>query len=401
VIDSGVKKGRGTMKGDKESPDQMPIDLSVVRDLRARVGELEEAVRRLNGLGADLQSVKSKPGQDLGATGLAPKSSAVVSRRRAFGVGALVSLLAYISRNSARAADALTIKGDKVDISGSLNLGQQLDFGARLGVLIKLYNNDYTIGIQGSTPYFRSGKNFAWYQGGSHNDGELNPGTNGKTLMTLTPDKLSVSDSISANGTLSTNGGLSIAGGNADFGARLGVLIKLYNNDYTIGIQGSTTYFRSGKNFAWYQGGSHNDGELNPGTNGKTLMTLTPSGVKIGDQYAAGGARPLRIISGSVYWDGNDQGRGTADGYSVAKIDTGLYDIKFKQPFSDLPGASVTQVYTPGADPFNENNNSTGGAPLDNAVIVAVSKTRLRLKTGTSNQKVEDRAFSFVVIGPV
>ncbi len=394
------------MKGDKESSDQTPIDLSEVRDLRARVRELEEAVRRLNGLGADLQSVKSKPRQDLGATGLAPKSSAGISRRRAFGVGALVSLLAYISRNSARAADALTIQGDKVDIPGSLKLGQQLDFGARVGELIKLFNNNYTIGIQHQTTYFRSAANFAWYQGGSHDGGELNPGTNGKTLMTLTPSKLSVPDSISAknisaSGALSTNGGLSIAGGNADFGARNGELIKLYSNTHTIGIQNSTTYFRSWQNFAWYQGGSHDDGLLNAGTNGKILMTLTPSGVKIGDRYAAGGARQLRIISGSVYWDGNDQGRGAADGYSVAKIGTGLYDIKFKQPFSDLPGASVTQVHSPDTDPFNEVNDSKGGDVLDNAVIVAISKTRLRLKTGASGGQTRDRDFSFVVIGPV
>jgi hypothetical protein len=152
---------------------------------------------------------------------------------------------------------------------------------------------------------------------------------------------------------------------------------------------------------------------MQPGQNGKTMMTLAMSGdtaslsvagtVKVGRQsplYVAGGTRPLRIISGSVYWDGNHQGRGEADGYSVNHVQAGLYDIIFTQAFSDLPGASVTQVHPDKGDPFTEENLDKGGDVLDNANIVVVSKYRLRVKTGASNGAVQDRAFSFMVIGP-
>lgn len=51
-------------------------------------------------------------------------------------------------------------------------------------------NGKYGIGIQSCTQYFRTGKHFAWYQGGSHVGEEaLKPGKDGKSMMSLEVDK--------------------------------------------------------------------------------------------------------------------------------------------------------------------------------------------------------------------
>jgi hypothetical protein len=42
-------------------------------------------------------------------------------------------------------------------------------------------------------------------------------------------------------------------------------------------VQTNTEYFRSVSGYAWFEGGSHNDGQFNPG-GGTTLMTLDGSG---------------------------------------------------------------------------------------------------------------------------
>ena len=46
-------------------------------------------------------------------------------------------------------------------------------------------------------------------------------------------------------------------------------MVTLSSKDYGIGVQGGTTYFRTGKNFAWYKGGTHRDDELNTKADGQ------------------------------------------------------------------------------------------------------------------------------------
>jgi hypothetical protein len=60
--------------------------------------------------------------------------------------------------------------------------GSRLSFGARLGQHMNLFNQDYGLGIQNSTLYFRSGSAFGWYRAGSHHDSQFNPG-GGSLLM--------------------------------------------------------------------------------------------------------------------------------------------------------------------------------------------------------------------------
>ena len=84
--------------------------------------------------------------------------------------------------------------------------GGTISFGASLGQHVNLFVQNFAIGIQNSTQYFRSGKNFAWYTGGEHDDGELNPGKEGKTAMVLSGANLTVGGSVMFDGFLGTDG---------------------------------------------------------------------------------------------------------------------------------------------------------------------------------------------------
>ena len=60
------------------------------------------------------------------------------------------------------------------------------------------------------------------------------------------------------------------------FGSQTRQMINLWSTNYGIGVQSSTTYFRSDSRFSWHRGGSHNDAENNPG-GGTVAMTLNSS----------------------------------------------------------------------------------------------------------------------------
>ena len=83
----------------------------------------------------------------------------------------------------------------------------RLSFGNNRGQLITLCptpgSAGYGIGIQDGTQYFRTDKNFAWYKGGNHNDGELNQG-GGVVQMAITGGRLEVHGPIDARGPLTT-----------------------------------------------------------------------------------------------------------------------------------------------------------------------------------------------------
>jgi hypothetical protein len=83
---------------------------------------------------------------------------------------------------------------------------------------------------------------------------------------------------------LEVNGDHSIAGA-LSFGSQGRQMINLYSTSYSIGIQNSTQYYRTGKNFAWYKGGSHNSNELNAG-GGTVQMVIKNGNVGIGSVAA-------------------------------------------------------------------------------------------------------------------
>ena len=127
---------------------------------------------------------------------------------------------------------------------------------------------------------------------------------------------------------------------------------------------------------------------------------LTVSGnVKLGAQgvSAAGGAESLRMLRGVVTADGQVV---AGSGFSVTKLGApGRYDIQFNPPFASVPGASVTQLFNEGKDPLS-GEPTGGGDTRDNAVIVHLLASKMRVKTGNAGGGGDYRYFSFVVIGP-
>lgn len=86
-----------------------------------------------------------------------------------------------------------------------------------------------------------------------------------------------LSGSLGVTGATTASGPVSVPTSNLSFGTSTRQMVNLWGTDYGIGIQSSTQYYRTGGNFAWYLGGVHNDGALNPG-GGTRQMYLDGSG---------------------------------------------------------------------------------------------------------------------------
>lgn len=102
---------------------------------------------------------------------------------------------------------ALDVRGN-VDVSGSLAVGgnvsinpnSTLSFGSNQRQMINLWANEYGIGIQDFTEYFRTSGDFAWYLGGVHATPAGDPGLGGTTMMKLTSAGLSVAGDLISTG---------------------------------------------------------------------------------------------------------------------------------------------------------------------------------------------------------
>jgi hypothetical protein len=91
---------------------------------------------------------------------------------------------------------------------------------------------------------------------------------------------------LDVNGSVAVNGN-----GNIYFNNQIRQHINLWGTDYGIGVQNSSSYFRTGGNFFFYKGGSHNDSQGNAGSGGSCLMSLASSG-----NVGIGTASPLRKL---------------------------------------------------------------------------------------------------------
>jgi len=140
-------------------------------------------------------------------------------------------------------------------------------------------------------------------------------GSNANQDLGLKPKgtgEVKVSGSLSVSGivkaqTLTVSGDLSVTG-SVSFGSQTRQMLNLWSTGYGIGVQSGTQYFRSDFNFAWYQGGSHNDAELNAG-GGRYLMTLDRNGVlsvsgivKIGSLQLGGFTSEDKDEWPNVFW---------------------------------------------------------------------------------------------------
>ena len=82
---------------------------------------------------------------------------------------------------------------------------------------------------------------------------------------------------------LTVNGNVSVPTSAVNFGSTTRQMLNLFQEsptNYGIGVQTATLYSRvsSVGSFAWFQGGTHNDAQNNPGTGGTVRMTLDAAG---------------------------------------------------------------------------------------------------------------------------
>lgn len=97
------------------------------------------------------------------------------------------------------------------------------------------------------------------------------------------------------------------------FGSKTRQMINLWGNEYAIGVQAGTQYFRSFSHFGWHRGGVHSDNQLDPGAGGTRLMYLNSSG-----ELAVSGA--IHAQNSDMYFtktNHNHTGFGNAVGFAA------------------------------------------------------------------------------------
>jgi len=97
-----------------------------------------------------------------------------------------------------------------ISMQGSMSNPASITFGQSIGQVLTFFQNateNFGIGVQGYTQYFRTSDQFSWYKGGVHASNRGDPGTGGTTLMTLDG-----SGNLTLGGALSTTV-LTIRGG--------------------------------------------------------------------------------------------------------------------------------------------------------------------------------------------
>jgi hypothetical protein len=256
--------------------------------------------------------------------------------------GAMLAMLAGAA--IAYAADALII-----------GPGGSIDFPNRFGVLLTLWNPGYVIGIQPSTIYQRSGKNFAWYKGGQHTDTELDPG-GGSKMMSLTDGNLDVAGSARMTG-------LNVAGSATMTG---------------LNVAGSATM--TGLNVAG---------------------SATVTGLKVAGLAVPASLEEVRIIRGTV--DGINAFAMSGGGFTVKKREKGIFDISFTGKFGDTPAVIVSSVggvdqqkgYTP--DGFVSVVRHPNPLPI--AFIWDLRSDGMTVKISDSSGNAKDSIFSFIALG--
>jgi hypothetical protein len=206
-----------------------------------------------------------------------------------------------------------------------------LHLSGGLGQKLHLYSTGETfgIGVQSLTQYFRSEGGFAWYKGGKHDGYGGNPGEGGQTLMIIhntnvgigtthpqypqgkleiavaandatTPalvvtkgrqeylkiandgavavnTPLTVQNTLTVTKQTNLKGSLTVTG-ELVFNNNLGRKLVLVDSDHEIGVQNTTTYFRTNWVFAWYRQGKYVPDAGQAGPNGTVQMLLAGDG---------------------------------------------------------------------------------------------------------------------------
>ncbi len=78
----------------------------------------------------------------------------------------------------------LKVQGGNTHLDGNLTVGNVMNFSpARHGQMLNLYETYNGIGVQRNTTYFRTFGNFAWFERGSHDEGEMQAGGKDGTVQ--------------------------------------------------------------------------------------------------------------------------------------------------------------------------------------------------------------------------
>lgn len=77
--------------------------------------------------------------------------------------------------------------------------------------------------------------------------------------------------------------------------------------------------------------------------------------------------------------------------FHVTKVTTGTYDIHFESHFANVPVVVATQVW--------KDSGPLGGNALDNVVLIDVTPSMFRIKTGNMDGNASDRDFTFIALG--
>ena len=239
--------------------------------------------------------------------------------------------------NSSLVNDSITIGSSTVALGGSMTLGDL-----------------------GLTPWTESGNDIYY------TTGNVGIGTND-------PDY-----TLDVDGDAAISGDLTVSNpGELFFGSSTRQMINLWSTKYGIGVQGSTTYFRSDNHFAWHKGGTHSGDALDAGTGGTTLMVLDSDGhlgiMKTNASYTLD-------VSGSAYVQtNNDADAGliiykdirvdNLDDYSnvpanlllrsAASSNNAISVIGFNH-HTGIPNALYTAIYSKqGGGTYGSNNNTS------------------------------------------
>ncbi|WP_424099662.1 shufflon system plasmid conjugative transfer pilus tip adhesin PilV [Moorena producens] len=242
----------------------------------------------------------------------------------------------FIDSSSGNVGIGTTNPGAKLSINGGLHVGGDSDPGDKNLLVDGYVRADGGIQVDGkqviddkagwhrtygNTGWYNQTYGGGWYMSDStwirsignkniyqnigilRTDGTLQVGNNGVRFVVQTNGNVGIG-TTTPGAKLSINGGLHVGGdsdpgdnnlqvdgttntnqlvvtGSLSFGESVKQMINLWRLNYGIGIQRNTQYFRTDKNFAWYKGGTHDNGELNPG-DGTAQMVIKDGNVGIG-----------------------------------------------------------------------------------------------------------------------
>ncbi|QJX74694.1 hypothetical protein [Priestia megaterium] len=100
----------------------------------------------------------------------------------------------------------------------------------------------------------------------------------------------------------------------------------------------------------------------------------------------------MRTIYGYIKENGTiASSGGNMEHFHVTKVSTGVYDVHFEPHFQNTPAVVATQLW--------EKSGPLGGSALDNVVLVSLSNSVARFKTGDGAGDSKDRQFTFIAMG--